>query len=166
MRKKTYKKPYFILEEFTPQEYIASCVFQSISGLITHNSNYFIDWNQDGNYDDGERKGAGSFTPNPSCTITKTKSNIYWISKASNENTAVELTPNQNAPYTGIYHHNYNGKTTDYIFHSYTSQTTYLEFIFAGYLIHFQRTNQNIIREFAPMQILFFTIVRKKSNSK
>ena len=122
MRKKTYKKPYFILEEFTPQEYIAGCVFQSISGLITHNSNYFIDWNQDGNYDDGERKGAGSFTPNPSCTITKTKSNIYWISKASNENTAVELTPNQNAPYTGTYHHYYSGKTTDYIFHSYTSE--------------------------------------------
>ena len=122
MKKKTYTKPYFILEEFTPQEYIAGCVFQSISGLITHNSNYFIDWNQDGNYDDGERKGAGSFTPNPSCTITKTKSNIYWISKASNENTAVELTPNLDAPYTGTYHHYYNGKTTDYIFHSYTSQ--------------------------------------------
>ena len=107
MERKEYSKPYLVVEIFNPQEYIATCTFQSIAGLVTHNSNYFIDWNQDGNYDTGERKGADSFTPNPSSSITKTKSHIYWIAKASNPGTAVEITPNQNAPYSGTYHHSY-----------------------------------------------------------
>ena len=129
MERKEYSKPNLIAESFYPQDFIAACTFQSISGLITHNSNYFIDWNQDGNYDTGERKGSGSFTPNPSCTITKTKSHIYWISKASTEDTAVEMTPNADAPYTGTYHHYWNGKTTDYKFHAYTTEEVNIKIV-------------------------------------
>ena len=65
MEKKTYAKPFFVVERFTPNEFVASCNWVSVIGNQVWNNSYFnpyeptvyryVDLDGDGKYDDGER---------------------------------------------------------------------------------------------------------------
>lgn len=55
--KKTYGKPLMVVQEFVPNEYVASCLMQSRTRY--HGGTLFFDYNNNGFYDAGEGKGTG-----------------------------------------------------------------------------------------------------------
>ena len=90
MAKKIYTKPFFVVEEFVPQEYIANCEFNNVSNISGWSNTYgihYIDLDNNGIYSTGERfNNNGNAVPTASFS-SKSKGSVksYKLELYSNK---------------------------------------------------------------------------------